>query len=197
MRAVDQCYGSVACCFDDRLPGSGTGLQLIEIAAAELVPLRGIVSEPFPQFRAWATSLIQLLILSEVFFTPLGHRRSISSRVPSALFAGSYARFRLIIPTSVHADFDNSVTTAFPARFTFGHSSSDELSSTLIGCHFVVLHDACRSWNTPTTQTGAPRHRKNGYARFGQSCCGPESSNSGDAVPRRQAPQAQLRSVGS
>src|SRR6185312_8308256 len=59
--------------------------------------------------------LIQLLILSEVFFTPLGHRRSISSRVPSALFAGSYARFRLIIPTSVHADFDNSVTSAFPS----------------------------------------------------------------------------------
>lgn len=47
------------------------------------------MAEPFPQRGAESNILAPALICNEVFFTPLRHSRSTSSRVPSAVLAGS------------------------------------------------------------------------------------------------------------
>src|SRR5690349_15451513 len=57
MRAEDQRDCSFACRLQKRLPELRFPLKLGTIAALELGPFRGIMAEPFSEFRAWSNVL--------------------------------------------------------------------------------------------------------------------------------------------
>jgi len=53
VRAVQQSHRVLTGGLEDWLPGSGRAIEFGEIPAPELLPLLGVVTEPFSQFGAW------------------------------------------------------------------------------------------------------------------------------------------------
>src|SRR5689334_16107028 len=51
---VDQRYRAATSSLNNRPPGLRVGFQFLKVAAAELIPLGRIVTEPLPQLRTWS-----------------------------------------------------------------------------------------------------------------------------------------------
>ncbi len=95
MRAVHEGYRSVASSHEERLPGIGVSVQFGEVASAEFFPFCWIVTEPFPQLRAWSDIFEPTLNLERALLHSSGPQSLDQNRVPSLLLSTSYARSSL------------------------------------------------------------------------------------------------------